>query len=86
MVREHQVTMLSANHVNILCMGLCVSGGSHTQYTYMIGSRAQPRGVPRPCKYFSDKWCESVGFEWVDECYMPLDLNFASAMYNYASR
>ena len=53
MVREHHVTVLPANHVNVLCMGLCVSGGSYVQYTYMIGLGAQPRGAPGPCKYFS---------------------------------
>ena len=30
------MAVLSANHVSVLCMGLCVSGGSHAQYTYMI--------------------------------------------------
>ena len=28
--------MLPANHVRVLCMRLCVSGGSHTQYTYSV--------------------------------------------------
>ena len=56
MVREHHVTVLLANHVRILCMRLCVSGGSHTQYPYTIGPGAQPRGTPGSCKYFS--WCE----------------------------
>ena len=28
------------NHVSVLYMGLCVSDGSHAQYTYMIGSEA----------------------------------------------
>ena len=31
------MTVLSANHVNIFYMGLCVSGGSHKKYTNMIG-------------------------------------------------
>ena len=47
MVREHHVVVLSANHVSVLCMGLCVSGGSHTQYTYInIGPGAQPHDAP----------------------------------------
>ena len=37
MVREHHVTVLPANHISAFYMGLCVSGGSHTQYIYMIG-------------------------------------------------
>ena len=45
MVREHHVAVLSANHVSVLCMGLCVSSGSHAQYTYIIGPGAQPRAV-----------------------------------------
>ena len=53
MVREHHVTVLPANQVSVLCMKLWVSGGSHTQYTYMIGPGAQPRGASGPCKYFS---------------------------------
>ena len=52
-VREHHVIVLPVNHVSILCMELCVSGGSHTQYTYMIGSGAQLCGAPGPCMYFS---------------------------------
>ena len=44
MVREHHVAVLPANHVSVLCIGLCVSGGSHTQYTYMISPGAQPHG------------------------------------------
>ena len=47
------MAVLPANHVSVLCMELCVSGGSHTQYTYMIGPGAQPRSTPGPCKYFS---------------------------------
>ena len=52
MVREHHVAVLPANHVSVLCMGLCVSDGSHAQCTYMIGPGAQPYSAPRPCKYF----------------------------------
>ena len=55
MVREHHVVVLPTNHVSVLCMRLCVSGGSHAQYTYMIGPGAQPRGAPGPCKYFSQE-------------------------------
>ena len=55
MVREHHMAVLPANYVSVLCMGLCVSGGSHAQYTYMIGPGAQPCGAPGPCKYFSAK-------------------------------
>ena len=53
MVREHHVAVFPANHVSVLCIGLCVSGGSHTQHTYMIGPGAQSSGAPGPCKYFS---------------------------------
>ena len=48
--------MLPTNHVSVLCMELYVSGESHAQYAYMIGSRAQPHGAPKPCKYFSSQW------------------------------
>ena len=58
MVQEHHVAVLPVNHVSVLCMRLCVSGGFHTQYTYMIGPGVQPHGAPRPCKYFSR--CESA--------------------------
>ena len=37
MVREYHVAVLLANHVSTFCIGLCVSGGSYTKYTYMIG-------------------------------------------------
>ena len=47
------MTVLPANHISVLCMRLCVSGGSYAQYTYMIGPGAQQRGAPGPCKYFS---------------------------------
>ena len=53
MVREHHVAVLLANYVNVLCMRLCVSGGSYTQYTYIIGPGAQSRGALGSCKYFS---------------------------------
>ena len=53
MVQEHHVAVLLANHVSVLCMRLYVSSGSHTQYTYMIGSGAQSCGASEPCKYFS---------------------------------
>ena len=53
MVWEHYVAVLPANHVSVLCMEWCVNGGSHAQYTYVIGLGAQPRGAPGPCKYFS---------------------------------
>ena len=55
MVPEHHVAVLPINHVSVLCMRLCVSGGSHVQYTYMIGLGAQSRGASEPCKYFSWK-------------------------------
>ena len=38
--------------ISVLYMGLYVSDGSHTQYTYMISPGAQPRDAPGPCKYF----------------------------------
>ena len=41
------MVVLPANHVNVLCMGLCISGGFHTQYTYMIGPGA-PRASISP--------------------------------------
>ena len=53
MVREHHVAVLPVNHVSVLCIGLCVSGGSHVQYTYMIDPGAQPYNIPRACKDFS---------------------------------
>ena len=53
MVWEHHVAVLPTNHVSVLYIELCVSGKSHAQYTYMIGPRAQSRGAPGPCKYFS---------------------------------
>ena len=53
MVQEHHMVVLPANHVRVLCIGLCISGESHIQYTYTIGPGAQPRGAPGPCKYFS---------------------------------
>ena len=53
---QHHVAVLWANHIRILCMGLCVNDRSHAQYTYMIGLGAQPRGAPRSCKYFSHAW------------------------------
>ena len=53
MVRKHHMAVLLANHVRVLCMRLCVSGGFHAQYTYMIDPGAQPHGTPGPCKYFS---------------------------------
>ena len=39
-VWEHHMVVLLANHASILYIGLCVSGGSHTQYIYMINPRA----------------------------------------------
>ena len=54
MVQEHHVTVLLTNYVSVLCIELCVSGESHTQYTYMIDPGAQPRDAPGPCKYFSE--------------------------------
>ena len=42
MVREHHVAVLPTNHINVLCMKLRVSGGSHTQYSCMISLEAQP--------------------------------------------
>ena len=56
------MAVLSANHMSVLCIGLCVSGGSHTQYTYMIGPGAQPRSAPEPCKYFSIRGANSIKF------------------------
>ena len=53
MVREHHVAVLPVNYVSVLCMRLCVSGGSYAQYTYMIDPGVQPRGAPEPYKYFS---------------------------------
>ena len=35
-VWEHHVDVLPANYVSVFCMKLCVSGGSHVKYTYMI--------------------------------------------------
>ena len=37
MVQEYHVVVLPVNYVSVFCMGLCVSGGSHTKCTYMIG-------------------------------------------------
>ena len=53
MVREHHVVVLPINYVSVLCMGLCISGRSRAQYTYMIDPGAQPHGASGPCKYFS---------------------------------
>ena len=53
MVWEHHVAVLPINHISVLCTGLCVSGGSHAQYTYIISPKAQPRDAPEPYKYFS---------------------------------
>ena len=47
------MAVLLTNHVSVLCIELCVSGGSHAQYSYMIGPGAQSRGASGPCKYFS---------------------------------
>ena len=56
MVREHHIAVLLINNISVLCMELYVSGGSHTQYTYMIGPRAQLCGAPGPYKYFFYGW------------------------------
>ena len=37
MVYEYHVTVLPANHVKAFYMGLCISGGSHIKYSYIIG-------------------------------------------------
>lgn len=47
------MTILPINHISILRMKSCVSSESYVQYTYIIGSEAQPRGAPELCKYFS---------------------------------
>ena len=60
MIQENHVAVLPANHISVLCMRLCVSGGSYTQYTYMIGPGAQSHGTPKPCKYFSWQATTSV--------------------------
>ena len=36
MVREYHIIVLPTNHINVFYMELCVSGGSHIKYTYMI--------------------------------------------------
>ena len=46
MVREYHHVVLLTNYVSVLCMKLCVSGGSYIQYTQIIGPGVQPRGAP----------------------------------------
>ena len=53
MAREYYLIVLPINHVSVLCMELCINGGSYAQYTYMIGPGAQPRSTPEPYMYFS---------------------------------
>ena len=60
MVRKYHVVVLPANHVSVLCMELCVSGQSHTQYTYMIGPGTQPHSASGPYKYFSSNLLPKV--------------------------
>ena len=49
------MTVLLANHVSVLCIELCVSGDSHTQYIYIIDRGTQSYGAPGSYKYFSLK-------------------------------
>ena len=54
------MVVLLINHISILCMKLCVSSGSHIQYTYIIDPGVEPCDIPGPCKYFSSNQATKV--------------------------
>ena len=46
MIWEYHMVMLLINHINVLCIKLCVNDGSYAQYIYMIDPEAQSYILP----------------------------------------